>query len=259
MTTTARNTIRYSWRPDTPNHKDFKYKLRKLTLPPVVAPIGMDNPIENQGNLGSCTGNSSTSMLEINLQRKTRSQVQPPLSRLMAYYTGRLIENTVNSDAGCEIRDVIKGLVKTGVCQEVLWPYRVSAFKRRPTNAAYDDAAKIRDRVAAAKLSYYRLNDANDALNCLASGYTFVFGFSVPETFENLPANGILPLPTKNTQWLGGHAVVGVGYDLSNAKQQYIWVRNSWGADWGLKGLFKMPLSWFNDPRRLVDDMWTLQ
>lgn len=245
----------YAWRPDVPDHRDRAYKQTSmLSRPAVVDPLGTWNPIENQGSLGSCTGNSSTSMLEIKLAGI--SDTFTPLSRLMAYYNGRAIDGTVKTDAGAQIRSVIKGLVKMGVANEATWPYRVTKFNKAPSFAAVDQGSVLTTRITEAKLGYYRLNSLDDVLNCLANGNTFVFGFSVPETIDSLPKTALLRVPGQKTKMVGGHAVVGVGYDN---RAGYIWVRNSWGPDWGINGLYKMPYAWFTDPRRLVDDMWTLK
>ncbi len=46
-----------------------------------------------------------------------------------------------------------------------------------------------------------------------------------------------------------------VGYD--EAERRFI-VRNSWGADWGIKGYFTMPYDYVLDPS-LASDFWTLR
>jgi C1A family cysteine protease len=86
-----------------------------------------------------------------------------------------------------------------------------------------------------------------------------VFGFMVPEYFvsDEMATKAWLPLPSARDGIVGGHAVVAVGYS-NTASNPYMWVRNSWGPNWGNKGYYKMPFSWFNDSRRLVDDMWTV-
>lgn len=239
---------RYTWCPDVPDHRDIIFKLKASTLPDKVDIIGKDNPIEDQGNLGSCTGNSSTSMLEIKLGTQG-------LSRLFAYYSGRLIEGTVNQDSGCQIRDVIKGLMQYGVAQETVWPYTISKFKTKPSTKAYTDAQQIIAQITAAGLQYQRVTCLEDLLHSLSLGNPVTFGFSVPQSFENLPKSGVLAMPKKKEAMIGGHAVVAVGYDSTKS---FVWVRNSWGPNWGLNGYFKMPFKYFTDERRLVDDMWTL-
>jgi C1A family cysteine protease len=220
-------------------------------LVPVVDRIGLLNPIENQGDLGSCTGNASTSMLEIKLGYTL------PLSRLMAYYNGRVIDGTTKSDDGAQIRSVIKGLMQNGVADEIVWPYNVKRFAAKPSPKAVAQAiSKTHADVKKAKFGYCRVNTLDELLNSIEKGNTVTFGFMVPESINKLPKSGLLSLPKNAEVSLGGHAVLAVGYDRT---KKFVWVRNSWGTDWGIKGYFKMPFAWFTDSRRLVDDMWTLQ
>jgi C1A family cysteine protease len=91
----------------------------------------------------------------------------------------------------------------------------------------------------------------------LASGYPFVFGFSVYQSFESpqVAKTGHVPMPAPTEKQIGGHAVVAVGYDDSN---QWFLVRNSWGASWGMKGYFSIPYSYLTD-NNLSDDFWTIR
>jgi len=92
---------------------------------------------------------------------------------------------------------------------------------------------------------------------CLAEGYPFVFGFSVYEAFESeeVARTGKLNLPKPSEKQLGGHAVMAAGYEDS-AKR--VLVRNSWGADWGIKGYFTIPYDYVSNDN-LADDFWTLR
>ena len=92
---------------------------------------------------------------------------------------------------------------------------------------------------------------------CLASGFPFVFGFTVYSSFESeeVAQTGIVPMPdTENEQVLGGHAVLAVGYD--DASQCFI-VRNSWGSSWGDNGYFYMPYAYITNPN-LASDAWEI-
>src|SRR5712692_433505 len=50
---------------------------------------------------------------------------------------------------------------------------------------------------------------------CLASGYPFVFGFTVYESFQSatVAKTGTVPMPGHGEKAVGGHAVLAVGYD----------------------------------------------
>jgi len=241
----------YGWKPDIPDFRDFRYGgiARAVYLPTKVDLRKTCSPVEDQGQLGSCVGNSVIGCLEF-LQKKNLDFVTD-LSRLFAYYNARLLDGTTQIDSGAYIRSGIKGLAKYGVCTEEQWPYIISKFAKKPTAKCYT-AAK-----AKAIISYHRIETLNDMLSCLAEGYPFVFGFAVYDYFESatMARTGILKMPTANEQMLGGHAVMAVGYDQTKKR---ILVRNSWGVNWGLKGYFWMPYDYINS-RDLADDMWTIR
>jgi C1A family cysteine protease len=162
------------------------------------------------------------------------------------------MEGTVKSDSGAQIRDGIKSVSKQGVCPEPDWPYVASKFDQKPAAKAYKDA--ILDRA----VSYQRLvQDLAQLKGCLASGYPFVFGFTVYTSFESpaLAKSGHASLPASGEQVVGGHAVMGVGYD--DAHQWFV-VRNSWGPGWGLKGYFTLPYAYVTQAS-LSSDFWTIR
>jgi len=88
---------------------------------------------------------------------------------------------------------------------------------------------------------------------CLASGYPFVFGFTVYDGFESdevaAPARCRSP-GRASGRW--APRVVAVGYD--DATQRFL-VRNSWGSRWGRKGYCTMPYGYLAEPnlRGLLD------
>jgi C1A family cysteine protease len=92
---------------------------------------------------------------------------------------------------------------------------------------------------------------------CLASGYPFIFGFTVYESFESeeVARTGRAPMPGGVERAIGGHAVVAVGYE--EAHQRFL-VRNSWGDGWGMKGYFTIPYTYLLQPD-LSRDFWTIR
>jgi C1A family cysteine protease len=205
--------------------------------------------VENQGQLGSCTGNAIAGAVEF-LERKDRVRFVN-VSRLFIYYNERLIEHTTKSDSGAMIRDGIKTVVKQGVCSERKWPYTVSKFAVKPPAACYREA--LEHQVT----SYQRILTIDEMRTCLARGFPFVFGFTVYESFESpqVARSGVVPMPQAGERVMGGHAVLAVGYH--DADRRFI-VRNSWGASWGLQGYYTMPYDYLAD-RDLADDMWTIR
>lgn len=242
----------YGWVPDRPDQRDKLYAA--IAKPPKALPKKVDlsaqcSPVEDQGQLGSCTANALVGNLEF-LERKAGHTVTD-LSRLFIYYNERAMEGTIGEDAGAAIRDGVKSLVKQGVCAEKKWPYQIAKFTAKPSAACYKEAT---DRQVT---SYHRILTLQQMKQCLAEGYPFVFGFSVYESFESaaVAKTGKLNLPKPSEKNLGGHAVCAVGFDDSSKR---FLVRNSWGADWGLKGYFTMPYDYASNTN-LADDFWTIR
>lgn len=245
---------RYGWIPDLPDHRDFMFAAAPevLTkLPPSADLTSLCPPVYDQGQLGSCTANAIAAAVEFDLMKQKQKNIFVP-SRLFIYYNERVIEGTVASDSGAQIRDGIKSVAKQGDCPEKLWPYVIAKFAVKPPTNCYSQAKKYK------AVNYQRLvQDLNQFKGCLYSGYPFVFGFTVYESFESqtVTQTGHAPMPAPGERALGGHAVMAVGYDDSN---QWFIVRNSWGNNWGIKGYFTMPYTYFlND--NLSSDFWTIR
>ena len=132
----------------------------------------LSTTVEDQLDLGSCTGSALTSAYELLLKIKSPEKFVE-LSRLFVYYNSRLIENTVDIDSGAYIRDGIKALRKYGACREDLWPYKPEEFATQPTQECYDDAATRSIK------NYRRLANVNDMLDALNNNQPVVFGMSV--------------------------------------------------------------------------------
>lgn len=239
---------KYHWLRDKPDARDHLYAAPVLTLPRTVDMRSYCSPIENQGQLGSCTGNAIAGIVEI-MDRKKGKPLD--VSRLFVYYEERVLIGTVNYDSGAYIRDGIKVVNKKGAPLESLWPYVISRFKTRPSTAAYTDALK---RKATA---YQKCVNFAAVKTALAQGYPVVVGFDVYESFESpyVAATGMMPYPNTNTeQLLGGHAVVLVGY---NDNTNRFIARNSWGTNWGDRGYFYMPYQVIQNTT-MSDDFWII-
>jgi len=253
----------YGWAPDLPDHRDFLYAVPPVTaaaLPPSVDLRPGCPPVYDQGQLGSCTANAIAGAIEFDQIKEKLPEFTP--SRLFIYYNERVIEHDVQSDNGAQIRDGIKSVAAQGVCAETSWPYSDQntdpkpcpkcPYAKKPSQSCYNEAKKHTVKL------YQRLTPILATLKgCLASGYPFVFGFTVYESFESqqVAQTGIVPMPAAGEKVLGGHAVVGVGYE--DSKQQFI-VRNSWGTGWGIKGYFMMPYAYLTNSN-LADDFWTIR
>lgn len=235
---------KYKWKPDLPDHRDHVYSLKVVQRPSKTDLAPKLPPVFDQSTLGSCTGNALAGAVAF---------AHPGFmaSRLMIYRNARVLEGTVQSDAGAQIRDVVKGMHQTGACVENHWPYDITKFAARPPQPCYEEAAT---RVIT---SYERVSGLDAMLDCLASGHPFIFGMSVYESFESdkVAKTGTLPMPKPTEKLLGGHAVLAVGYDLRTRRMK---VRNSWGPGWGKKGHFTMPFDYISNTS-LCDDFWVVR
>jgi C1A family cysteine protease len=133
-----------------------------------------------------------------------------------------------------------------------MWPYNIAQFATKPSAQCYTAAASHK------AIQYQRVaRNLSQMKGCLASGYPWVLGFTVYDSFESaqVAKTGIVPMPGPTEKVLGGHCVVAVGYDDS---QQAFIMRNSWGTGWGMKGYFTMPYAYLLDVN-LSDDFWTIR
>ena len=244
----------YKLKPDTEDLRDKVFRptqFKTITVLPKIVDLRPGcSQVVDQGELGSCTANAIASGLREyweNLSGKLTL-----LSRLWLYWEERKIEGTVNEDAGAYIRDGMKVLQKMGCAPETDWPYDITKFAQTPPAKATRDASQFEIT------EYHRVTNLTLLKTALAEGYPVVIGIKVYESFESdqVAQTGIVPLPKRGEQLLGGHAVLAVGYkDDSKIKGQGVVIcRNSWGESWGDKGYFYLPYSYFS---RYVTDMWT--
>lgn len=249
----------YGWRKDSLDHRD------KVFAPPAVDDSWRSWPVVlsmrkqfpapyDQSQLGSCTGNGVAGILEYQAMRQGEGAITP--SRLYIYYHERVIEGTVNQDAGAEIRDGLKVVANLGCPPESDWPYNINMFAVAPTGIAEQNATMHK------AIQYQTIVPGPGApiRHALAAGHPVVFGFSVPDYFETEDySQTYLRVPTANNPIIGGHCVVIIGWDYSRKRfpVNVLECRNSWGTDWGDNGHFYMDARWFNDPN-LTSDFWII-
>jgi len=259
--------------------RDYIYKAPMavvVALPKKVSLTLYDSPIENQGGLGACTafatcgamqlleikqgapGFKLLAFIELGFMKVARAVLNffriinwyaGNLSKLFVYYNARAIEGTADSDSGAELRDVIKGVVTYGACNEQDWWYNEPAVTLQPSLVAYSDAKKN-------ILKEYRaLETLDDMRGCLADGSPFVFGFIVYNSFEfgSINQTGIVEMPKDGEAIIASHGVCCVGYDDN---KKLFKCRNSWGNKWGKGGYFYMPYDYIT---KYGFDFWMLK
>ena len=251
--------LKFGWLPDVPDQRDIPF--RSVFHVPAKVPARIDlrkkcPPVEQQGDLGSCTAQALIGNLEFlelyELAEKPESGRKfRDLSRLFVYYNERAAMGTIGEDSGAMLRTGIKVLKMMGVCKEKIWPYIISRFTEKPTRECYLEGKNHQ------VTSYQRLNSLPEMKACLAMGQPFVFGFAVYEHVmsEKVRKSGIIQMPGRSERMVGGHAVMAVGYD---DRSKTVYFRNSWGSDWGDSGYGSLPYGYV-ESRELSDDFWCIQ
>jgi C1A family cysteine protease len=217
-----------------------------FSLPPRVDLRPFQSPVENQGSIGSCTGQAFAAALEY-LDRRFDGKYTD-VARLFIYYNELALAGPVIGDDGAYIRDGIKVLAKWGVCDERLWPYIPARFATKPSVEAYKDAEKRRIQ------AYRRILSIGDLKAAIAEGLPVVFGTLIYESFESghTTRTGIVTMPKKGEARRGGHAMTIVGYD-----DEFRWfiVKNSWGERAGDKGYYYIPYEYME---QYASDFWAI-
>jgi C1A family cysteine protease len=217
----------YNLRRDSIDHRDLCLLESPLkTIPDsydLRTEMGDAYPaVKNQGDLGACTGFGITFALAYAVWKATKGTVD--LSELFQYFNERADQGTIDQDSGSTIRGGIKCTAKYGVCREATWPYDISKYTVKPSDAAYLEALGIK------AITYQRVPAVPNIIKgVIASGYPVVGGISVYESFESDDAmkTGMIPMPNVLTeQLLGGHCVAWLDYVAA-----LLTARNSWGSE----------------------------
>jgi C1A family cysteine protease len=224
-----------------------------------VSLIEWFSPIENQGQLGSCTANAGVGLVEYFEKRAFQKHIDA--SRLFIYKATRnLMKQT--GDNGAFLRSTMGALVLFGVPPEEYWPYNEADFDKEPTAFCYAFAQNYQS------MTYYRLDPPgtsktellNQIKTNLLSGLPSMFGFTVYSSIEESAKSGKIPYPKQGDQIVGGHAVVAAGFDdkmvITNAKPGAFLIRNSWGTNWGDQGYGWLPYDYVL--KGLAVDWWSL-
>jgi len=132
----------FGWVPDLPDQRDFLYAapVENMAALPTSVDLRPQCPktVYDQGQLGSCTANAIAGALEFDRLKEGLADFIP--SRLFIYYNERVMEGTVGTDSGAQIRDGIKSVGSIGAPPESDWPYNIAEFAVKPSPKAYKDA-----------------------------------------------------------------------------------------------------------------------
>ena len=248
--------------PFDPRDIYFSNKLcSAISLPKSVDLSSRIKRIENQYNLGTCTGMGASTMMEILESFTEKPHVE--LSPLYLYYKAREIEGTINYDNGAYLRDAMKVLQKNGICEEKYFPFIIKDFAKKPSKEAEENAKNHMIN------GYQRLMSVNQIKVCLAQNKPVLVGMKLYSSFDTKisAVTGIIPMPNKKVeQYNGSHCMVIVGYDDDFAQKHnikvkegfsggYFKIANSWGKQWGDNGFCYVPYRMIEE----MHDLWTVK
>jgi len=251
-----------------PEHPEIKpllgqsNRIAAATFPASVDLRPWCSPIEDQGQIGSCTANAAIGLLEYFERRAFNKHLDA--SRLFIYKATRNLAGD-RGDTGAELRTAMQAIAMFGTPPEKLYPYVESKFDEEPSAFLYSLASNYR------ATKYYRHDPAGsspaktmEALKTsLVGQLPAMFGTTVYSSFPGIGApddpRGDIPFPAKTDSVEGGHAMVIVGYNdahkIGTDTGAFI-VRNSWGTGWGDGGYGWMPYRYVTSG--LANDFWSL-
>jgi len=258
------------WRPDLPDIRDYNSEtaaiqpLLKKVLGKKAATAAVDlrqycSPIEDQGELGSCTAHAAAGLYEYFEKRTTGKVID--VSRRFIYKTTRNLMR-VKGDTGAELRTAMGALVLFGAPPERYWPYDESAFDQEPPAFLYAYGQNFQ------ALKYFRLDPPGTAAPVvldrlkrqMAAGVPAMFGFSCYDSLYDSD-DGNIPFPGVKERTIGGHAIVCVGYDdakpcKGTTRKGALLIRNSWGRTWGHGGYGWLPYDYVL--KGWAEDFWCM-
>jgi C1A family cysteine protease len=271
---------RYGVFRDNPFHPARKLRLLQADPAVVLPPTALElvpfkGPTRDQGNEGSCTGQSGAEKADLDYRQfaggwKDRSIAPQDFlaSAAFVYKCNLIADGDLGNDAGSSMHQTAITLNQKGAALNTIEPYSDSDYSVPPTAAQYANGLLYEMG------GYHYLPDLQSMKACLAPsaagpGHSFIFGITVYESFESAWAQaGMMPMPnTATEQVLGGHAQHVIGYDdtiaFPDGSTGGLLVQNSWGEGWGISapghtdgGCYWMPYAFVN--AGLANDAWVI-
>lgn len=199
----------------------------------------------NQGQQGSCVGWASTYAARTIIEAKATGKDPNSVVFSPAFVYNQIRLN--NKCEGAYMLEALKTLKGNGAVPFSEFPYNENSCTNTPGSREMQLAKQYTienyTRLTESGISHKVSTDA--IKQHLANGGPVVIGMMVPPSFDR--AKGVWqPTNTErqNSGKYGGHAMCVIGYD-DNKQGGAFRIMNSWGEDWGDKGLIWVTYSDF--------------
>lgn len=232
-----------------PDPQDLRDLPMSLVLPVIKLPRKIDytlkmTPVRDQGAEGTCVAFASVvGVKEYQDTLEYRKCLE--LSPRFIYSLCKKNDGAPDEE-GTYPRVAMKMLVKYGVCPESFWPYFPHQTDRPEKNAT-TNAKKYRIK------AYARISNTLEMKRSLNINGPFLAGVEVFASWFNKKSEstGLIPMPKRNEELMGGHAICIVGYDDSKKVFKF---KNSWSAEWADKGYGYLPYAYLEN---YCSDAWS--
>lgn len=219
---------------------------------PRTSPLAVQNwlQVEDQGQIGSCQGQSLTECGEFCYTIATGLVLQ--LSRMYAYIASQM-ESNIRGDSGSTLDGGSKAFRK-GICTEATAPYT-----RSYPGWSYVTPAMREEAKKYILKSHVEMKTPDDVKQFIGSGIGIVqIGISWNRSMEP-DSKGCIK--SWSSGGGGGHAVVFAGYlpdddvGVKSSAGYWLLLKNSWSKRWGIGGYA------YVDPRavaQMLSHQWTV-
>ncbi|GAB4194829.1 MAG: C1 family peptidase [Roseiflexaceae bacterium] len=210
---------------------DVSYDLPRIDLPPEQNLTRALPPVRSQGNRNTCVAFTLAAMVQQHLG------LAEELSPQFIYWAGRRNDPTPG-DVGLHPDTTMQAIQSLGICREALWSYVPEKNDKNPTYGPPPEPARSEaPRLRASGFTKLRKNDLNGIKTMLAEGRSVMVIMPIYDQWlqtRQTRIHGRVGLPLPNSDNLGPHAMLAVGYrdDPEAPGGGYLIVRNSWGTDY---------------------------
>lgn len=229
--------------------KDPRDILMGLVLPAVSVPVSFDytkamSPVRDQGDEGTCVAFASVSGVK-EFQDKKEYHKLIRLSPRFLYSLCKKFDGAP-SEEGTYPRIAMKVLLNYGACRESFWPYAPHQ-RNLPLKGADIDAKKFKIK------AYARIKSLLEMKRSLLVNGPYLAGVKVFKSWftKKVERGGFVPMPKRDEDSVGGHAVCVAGYD---DKLGIFKFKNSWGPGWADGGYGYLPYEYM---KKYCHDAWS--